>query len=420
VARLSAFPAYFEALSAVAEEAARAGQVVPRLVVDRTIGQVERLLALPPEDSPGVQPVPGGDARGRERVVKALREHVWPAYARYLEALRRYRPFARDTIGLSALPGGLETYVSLMWSFTSLDLDPERVHRLGIELLETVQEERRGIARGLGFADPEAALADLERSGRNRASSREELLRVAEDQVGRSWEVAPRFFGRLPRANCEVRPVEEFQEDDMPGAYYHIPSADGSRPGIYYVNTGHLDQRPLHQVATTTFHEANPGHHFQLSIELEFPDRLPLRRFGGFLVGDAFVEGWGLYAERLADEMGLFLTEYERLGMLEQQAFRAARLIVDTGIHALGWDRERAVRQMEATGSSRADAEIEVDRYIATPGQALAYMIGKLEIDRWRAAAARREGPSFSLRAFHDRVLALGSLPLRTLAAELE
>ena len=197
----------------------------------------------------------------------------------------------------------------------------------------------------------------------------------------------------------------------MPGAYYNSPTADGSRPGIYYVNTGSLEGRPLHQTATTSFHEANPGHHFQLSIEQEFDERLPLRRFGGFLVGDAFVEGWGLYSERLADEMGLFLDEYERLGMLEAQAFRAGRLIVDTGIHALGWDRERAVRQMMETGSTRLDSEIEVDRYVAMPGQALAYMLGKLEISRWRAERERAEGAAFDRRAFHDRVLAARVAP---------
>jgi uncharacterized protein (DUF885 family) len=213
--------------------------------------------------------------------------------------------------------------------------------------------------------------------------------------------------------------VEEFREDDMPGAYYNVPSADGSRPGTYYVNTGKLEDRPLHQTATTSFHEANPGHHFHLAIEQEFEDRHPIRRFGGDLVGSAFVEGWGLYSERLADEMGLFRDDYERLGMLEQQGFRAARLIVDTGIHALGWDRERAVRQMMETGTQRADCEIEVDRYVADPGQALAYMIGRMEIDRWRTESAQRLGKEFSLSAFHDRLLTLGSLPLPAIEREL-
>jgi uncharacterized protein (DUF885 family) len=419
VHRLRGFPTFLDETSGVGREAAREGQVVPTLVVDRAIGQVERLLALAPEDSPAMKPVQNASNSDRDQVVSALREAVWPAYAAYLDGLRAYRPSARESIGLCELPGGDEMYAAQISGFTSLPLDARSVHDTGHQQLAMIQEERQAIAKQLGYEDVEQALDAHQATGKNTARSRQEMLEVVTDQVARSWEAAPEYFGRLPKANCQVRPIDEFQEDDMPGAYYNPPTEDGSRPGTYYVNTGHLDARPLHQTATTSFHEANPGHHFQISIEQEFTERLPLRRFGGFLVGDAFVEGWGLYAERLADEMGLFLSEYERLGMLEAQAFRAARLIVDTGIHALGWDREQAVLKMMETGSSRMDAEIEVDRYIAMPGQALAYMIGKLDIDRMRAAAAQRDGSSFSLRDFHDRMLALGSLPLAVLDEEL-
>jgi uncharacterized protein (DUF885 family) len=419
ISRLRAFPGFLQETSDVAMEAVLVGQVAPGLVVDRAIAQVERLLSFGPEKSPAMKPVQSASNRDKEQVVTALREAVWPAYQAYLETLREYRPSARETIGLSALPGGDEIYASQILGFTSLPLEAQAVHDTGHQQLAMIQEERQTIAKQLGFEDVRSALADYQASGKNTAGSRQEMIDRVIDQVQRSWEAAANFFGRLPRANCEVRPIDEFQEDDMPGAYYNPPTEDGSRPGTYYVNTGHLEERPLHQTATTSFHEANPGHHFQLSIEQEFTDRLPLRRFGGFLVGDAYVEGWGLYSERLGDEMNLFLNEYERLGMLEAQGFRAGRLIVDTGIHALGWDRERAVQQMIETGCSRLDAEIEVDRYIALPGQALAYMIGKLEIDRLRAAAIEREGSSFSLRDFHDRVLALGSLPLPALESEL-
>jgi uncharacterized protein (DUF885 family) len=417
VRRLGALPAFLEAIGRVAEEAVEAGQTVPGLVIDRTIGQVERLLSLGPEGSPGMAPVDDASDTDKERVAAVLKEKVWPAYQGYLEALRRYRPHARDTVGLSALPNGDELYASQVLSFTTLPLKPREVHDIGVEELAKIQEERRRIAESLGFEDVESCIEAHMASGKDTAKSREELLDVVRDQVRRSWEAAPTFFGRLPRENCGVKPVEEFREDDMPGAFYQPPTADGSRPGTYFVNTGSLEQRLLHQTATTSFHEANPGHHFQLSIEQEFTDRLPLRRFGGFLVGDAFVEGWGLYSERLADQMGLFLDEYERLGMLEAQGFRAGRLIVDTGIHALGWDRERAILQMTETGSPRVESEIEVDRYIATPGQALAYMIGQLEIQRWRSRASQAEG--FDLKTFHDRVLALGSLPLAALEREL-
>jgi uncharacterized protein (DUF885 family) len=419
VGRLRAVPGWLDALGAVAMDGAREGMASPRLVVDRSIAQVERLLAMSPEDSPGMVPVGGGPNGARDRVAEVLREEVWPGYGRYLDMLRSYRSSATKTIGMSFLPDGEAMYAAQIEGFTTLSLAPKDVHETGLAELEKIQAERRAIAERLGHRDVAAALAEFVASGEDRASTREQMLRLVEQQVVRSWEAAPRYFGRLPRANCEVKPVEEFREDDMPGAFYNPPTADGSRPGIYYVNTGHLDERPLHQTATTSFHEANPGHHFQISIEMEFADRLPLRRFGGFLVGDAMVEGWGLYSERLADEMGLFLNDYERLGMLEAQGFRAGRLIVDTGIHALGWDRERAVQQMMETGSTRADSEIEVDRYISWPGQACAYMIGRLEIDRWRAELSKRDGDAFSLQDFHDRVLALGSLGLSTLAREL-
>jgi uncharacterized protein (DUF885 family) len=419
VGRLSAVPEYLDATGRVAEEAVKAGQVSPGLVVDRSIAQVERLLALDPSDSPAMGPLEEASAEPRDRVTNVLRDLVWPAYQRYLDVLRSYRPAARDTIGLLALPGGDAIYAGQVEGYTSLPLDPTVVHRTGQEELVKVLEGRLASARALGYEDVQTAVAEYTASGRDTAKSREEMLEVVRGQVERSWEAAPGYFGRLPKANCDVRPVEEFREQDMPGAFYVSPSADGSRAGVYYVNTGELGERPLHQTATTSFHEANPGHHFQISIEQEFDQRPRFRRFGGFLIGAAFTEGWGLYSELLADEMGLFLDEYERIGMFEAQGLRACRLIVDTGIHALGWDRERAVLQMQEAGTTRLDAEIEVDRYIADPGQALAYMIGRLEIQRWRAEAAEREGSGFSLQRFHDRVLALGSLPLKSLDREL-
>jgi uncharacterized protein (DUF885 family) len=263
------------------------------------------------------------------------------------------------------------------------------------------------------------AIAAHRASGENTPASTEAFVELARDQVQRSWEAAPQWFGHLPRANCEVRPVEPFREADMAGAFYLPPTEDGSRPGVYYINTFDLPTRDLHQLAGITFHEANPGHHFQLALEIEMDDRPALRRFGGILAGSAFCEGWGLYSERLADEFGLYVDGWERLGMLENQAHRAARLITDTGIHALGWTRDQAVVVLEDGGLSHTDSLIEVDRYIALPGQALSYMIGMIEIEDARAKAEAREGAAFSLRDFHDRVLALGQLPLPSFRREM-
>ena len=415
LARLSATPAYYAAAVEVSRDGLASGVVAPRIVVERTLAQVERLLAAPLEDSPALLAVPTEDAEGRERVVRALREIVHPALEGYRAALRDYLPHATETIGLAALPGGEAMYAAEILAHTTLPLTPREVHELGMDELERIQEERRACSQRLGYEDPARAAAEAA----SRAASPEELVALAEAQVAKGWEAAPAWFGRLPSEPCEVRSVEPFREADMPFAFYQPPSQDGSRRGVYYLNAYGLAHKPLHHLATTTYHEANPGHHLQIALEQELGDRPAIRRFAGYLTGTAFCEGWGLYAERLADEMGLFEDELERLGMLEMQGMRAARLVVDTGIHAFGWPRERAVALLEEAGVPRVDAEIEVDRYVTMPGQALAYKIGQHEIERLRAEAARREGPAFSLRDFHDRLLALGTLPLPAIRREL-
>ncbi len=421
LARLRAVPAFYAAVGEVARLGIAGGVTAPRVVAERTVAQIERLLATPVEDSPALMSVAEDDAEARAAVADVLRSDALPALDAFLAILRdEYLPRATETIGLSALPGGEAMYEAEILSWTTLSLGAQHVHDLGVEDLETIQEERRVSAEALGAPVAETAIRLLNESGRNTIASKDELKTIAEDQVRRGWDAAPGFFGRMPRQNCEVRIVEEYREADMAFAFYQPASEDGSRPGVYYVNGFELGDRPRHHLATTTYHEANPGHHFQIAIEQEMGDRPALRRFGGLMAGSAFAEGWGLYSERLADEMGLFADEAERLGMLDAQAHRAARLIVDTGIHALGWPRERAIAQLEQAGVPHTDAVIETDRYITLPGQALSYKIGQFEIERHRAEAAKRLGDAFSLAEFHDRLLALGSLPLPALRRELE
>ncbi len=418
--RLRAFPAFLAASAEVAREGIATGVVTPRIVVERTIAQIERILSLEPKDSPAMMPVGEDDPDARERVAGTVREVVYPAYESFLTVLRdEYLPVATETIGMSALPGGEAMYATEVLSWTSLPLDPRDVHELGVQRFDAIQAERYEVAAELGFESPAAAIADRKARGENTPQTPEQLVAMAEDQVARSWKVAPTYFGRLPSENCQVRRVEEFREADMPFAFYNPPTEDRSRPGIYYINAYDLPDRALHHIASVTYHEANPGHHFQLALEQEMTDRPALRRFGAGLAAAAFAEGWGLYAERLADEMGLYLDGWERLGMLDNQAHRAARLITDTGIHALGWTREAAVAKLEEGGQTHTDSVIEVDRYISLPGQALCYMIGMIEIEKARAAAASREGSAFSLRDFHDRVLAQGQLPLPSFRKEM-
>jgi uncharacterized protein (DUF885 family) len=419
IARLSAIPSYLRSIDEIVREGPTSGTLTPRVVAERAVGQVERLLAISPEDSPALAAVDPGDASARERVAAVIRDAVNPAYEGYLSTLREYLPHATGSIGLSELPHGDEMYATQILAWTTLPLEAQEIHDTGVERLAMIQDERRRIASGLGFSSAAEAVAAHTADGRNTAESREALLEVARDQVRRGWDAAPGFFGRRPTENCDVRLVEEFREADMPFAFYQPPTADGSRAGIYYVNAYDLPSRPLHHLATTSYHEANPGHHFQLTIEQQIPDRPKLRSFGGLLAGSAFIEGWGLYSERLADEMELFVDDYERLGMLDAQAHRAARLVTDTGIHALGWTRDASIEALEEAGVPHTDAVIEIDRYIAMPGQALAYMVGMIEIERAREAAAAKAGAHFSLKEFHDRILGLGSLPLPSLLREL-
>src|SRR4030095_387434 len=218
---------------------------------------------------------------------------------------------------------------------------------------------------------------------------------------------------------CDVKAVEEFKEKDAPFAYYFPPSTDGSRSGIYYANGYDLPNRKYTKLASTTYHEAVPGHHFQIALEMENPNLNTFRRLGARMVAGAYVEGWGLYSEKLADEMGLFRDEGERFGMLDAVAWRGARRVVDPGLHALRWPRQRSIDFLLEAGLSETDAVIETDRYIAWPGQDLTCKIGQREIERLRAELSARDGSHFDLRAFHDAVLGHGSLPLATLSREL-
>jgi uncharacterized protein (DUF885 family) len=417
--RLRALPSYLQECGEIAREGIATGVVSPRTVVERAIAQVERMVALSAEDAPPLAAVAEDDAAARERVAGVWTDVVAPAFAGFLDVLRDYLPHAAESNAVTDLPGGDAIYAAEIRSWTTLPLDPKEVHDLGNERWEAIQTERFEVAGRLGYDDPAAALAERKASGKDTPASAEALVELVKDQVQRSWNAAPQWFGRLPNANCRVREIEAYRAADMALAFYMPPTADGERPGTYYINTHDLAGMALHQIPAVTFHEANPGHHFQIALEMEFEDRPALRRFGGLLAGSSFAEGWGLYSERLADDMGLYTDDWERLGMLAAQAHRAARLITDTGLHAFGWTREDAIAKLEAGGSPHGESVTEVDRYIALPAQALAYMVGMVEIEDARRRTEEKEGASFDLRGFHDRLLALGQLPLPALRREL-
>ena len=393
--RLRAYGPYMDAYHGIVRESLESGVTAPRIVTERTIEQLKRLLAIPLDQAvvPSMARV-ASDA-DRERVREVVGEVVLPAQQAYLELLEsEYLAKSREEPGLWAAPDGDALYRQSIRSWTTLDLEPEDVHRIGLEELASIDEERRALAAKHGFGDDVVRYrTSLTDEPSSTPQSREELVARATEDIGRAGGLAPKWFGRTPRAACEVRPVEEFKEKDAPFAYYYPPTVDGSRPGIYYVNSYDLPSRTYLKLASTTYHEAIPGHHFQIALEIEHPSLNVFRRLGSRLVGGAFAEGWGLYSERLADEMGLYRDDGERLGMLDAQAWRAARLVVDSGMHGLRWSRQQSIDFLLKTGLSNTDAEIETDRYIVWPGQALTYMIGMREIRRLRREIEQRDGP---------------------------
>ena len=421
LARLHEYPKYMAANRELLSEALDSGLTAPRIVAQRTIAQLERMLAIPVDQAIIAQSVLCASDEDRERIRAVVRDEVYPADAAFLEALKgRYLGATREDPGIWSAPNGDALYRTQIRHWTTLDLDPEDVHQIGLDELSAIDDERRGIARAEGYGDDVVAYRNaIAADPANRPTSRAALVGRAEEDIERANAVAPRAFGRLPRTSCRVLPVEEFKEKDSPFAYYFPPAEDGSRPGTYYVNAYDLGSRTFPKLASTTYHEATPGHHFQITLEVEHPSLNRFRRLGSRLVGGAYVEGWGLYAERLADELGLYRDEGERLGMLDGQAWRAARLVVDTGLHALRWTRQQSIDFLLGAGLDDTDAVIETDRYICWPAQALTYKTGQREIERLRRELTARDGSSFDLREFHDQVLGHGSIPLATLAREL-
>ena len=420
LARLAAYPAYVDAHIGNIDEGLASGRTAAPVVFKRTIEQLERMVASPTDESP-LLAGPGANLDDAQRDVlrRAIEAHVEPAIERFLAAVRAAAPRARAGDGVWALADGEAVYATAILASTTLPLTALELHEYGLEQLADIDRDRLTIARELGHDDVASLRSFLQSDPSNFVTDPNDLVELARRQIEHAATAAPRWFGRLPKASCEVRAVEPYAAPEAPTAFYFPPAPDGSRAGIYFINTHEPASRPVHQLASITYHEAVPGHHFQISIESELEALHDLRRFGSRLAGMAYAEGWGLYSERLADEMGLYEDPRERLGMLDMQALRAARLVADTGLHAFRWTREEAVDFVEGSGQTRLMAASEVDRYICWPGQALAYMVGQREIRALRAEIAARDGDHFDLQAFHDQAIGHGGMPLATLRAQL-
>lgn len=420
IARWSQVAKYLDDEIANLREGIRLGYTAPRSNVQSVINQVDAMLKAPIGDSPFVQMAKkDAPASFRKALEELERNETRPAMVRYRDFLQKtYLAAARETIGVSANPNGAACYAAAVKYHATVEMKAQDIHDLGKAQIDRIWAEMKDIGkRGFNTDDPVALLKLVTTDPKYRFKSREELIKTAEDSIARAKAALPKWFGNLPMAPVIVEPYPPFLEKTAPGGQAVPPSADG-KPGKYLINAYKAEEQSRAGLESTAFHEAYPGHHLQGAIALERENLHPISRYF-FLSG--FGEGWGLYAERLADEMGLFTTDLDRLGLLSNEGLRAARLVVDSGMHALGWTRQQAIDYVLAhTTENRSGAEAEVDRYIAVPGQATSYMIGNLEIRKLRDEAKQKLGDRFDIRDFHDVVLEDGTMPLWVLRQKVE
>lgn len=432
LARWREMPRYIDAAAAGLRESLGDGLVASRPTVDHAVTMLEGLLAEPVAAWPLLAPLAGLDALGgwttaeRERfradLTAAVADEVQPAFARLHATLADViRPAARSAArpGIGHVPGGAEDYRRLARYHTSLDRSPEEFHQIGLAEIGRIDAELTDLgARAIGTRGLAATLAALRADPALHFAARDDVFATAEASLGRAREAIPAWFGRLPKAPCVVVTIPAHEEAHTTIAYYRGPAEDGSRPGQFYVNTSEPQTRPRYEAEVLAFHESIPGHHLQIAIAGELEGVPAFRRHLG---PTAFIEGWGLYSERLSGDMGLYSGDLDRIGVASYDAWRAARLVVDTGLHVMGWSRDSAIAFMtEHTALAANNIANEVDRYLAIPGQALAYKTGQMEMLRLRADARARLGERFDIRGFHDAVLGNGAIPLPVLAEVVE
>ncbi|MGW4248657.1 DUF885 domain-containing protein [Nocardia sp. NPDC004722] len=408
-----------------------AGRTPAHITIERSLNQLDGYLASDLATDPfAALPGPAdweGESAWRAELSEVVRDVIRPAFAAYRAVLAdELRPAARsdEQPGLCWLgDDGADIYGRLLRRHTTLpDLGADEIHQLGLDELAGLRAEYEEVgARLFGLTDQTAIFTRLREDTALRYGDGAQIMADARAYLAAAQAEMGNWFGRLPRQSCDIVPVPDFLAADAPAAYYFPPAADGSRPGAYYVNLREPKTRNRYETAAVAYHEAIPGHHLQLTIANEL-DHLPRFQRMSFS-NTAFVEGWALYTERLADEMGLYPDDLARIGMLAADSWRSCRLVVDTGLHAKGWTRQQAIDFMVANAPVGVDEIIvEIDRYIAMPGQAVAYKVGQLEIRRQRAQSTTRLGSAFDIKTFHDKILGSGSVSLpvlRDLAASL-
>ena len=405
--------------------------VLPQVVAERTIPVLAGHIVTNVERSVFYKPIAKMpdtiSAHDANRLESLYRDHIStvlvPAYKKLHDFLVvEYLPRTRPTVGLGALPGGPAWYAYLVKQHTTSNHSPSEIHEIGRKRLIELAREMEEIKRQVGFEGTLAGFfVELRTNPMFYCDESEDLVAMYEGVRDRVGPHLPQLFNVMPKTDYLIREVESFRAPSAPAAQYIPGTPDGTRPGVFYVNTFKLDERPKFEVEAISLHEAAPGHHFQISISQEIEGMPAFRRFSMGPTSNAYVEGWGLYAESLGEELGMYKDPYQRMGLLAADALRCGRLVVDTGLHAFGWTREKAIEEMKkATPLSEQDITAEIERYIAWPGQALGYKIGQLKIRELRTRSEQALGDEFDVRGFHDVVLKLGAVPLVVLEREVD
>ncbi|WP_146909046.1 DUF885 domain-containing protein [Arenimonas daejeonensis] len=426
--RAAAVPQLLATMQANMREGMAAGVVQPKVLMLKVIPQLDALVKDKPEDTLFWRPIAempeDFSAEDKARLTEAYRalvaDQLMPAY-RDLRAFvnDEYLPACRDTVSLSALPDGEAWYAYRVKQSTTTDLTPAQIHDIGLAEVARIHGEMDAVMQQTGFKGTREEFFEFVTKDKQFEFATEEELLVAYRALeAKVNEKTGELFSLIPKAAFEIRPVEPFRAQSAAGGSYMRPSEDGSRPGVFYVNTYDLPTRKRWDAESLFLHEAIPGHHFQLALQQELTGLPKFRRFGGEI---AFSEGWGLYAESLGKELGVYTDPYQYFGRLQAEMWRAIRLVVDTGLHSKGWTREQVIEYMKAnSATSDTEAVAETERYIAIPGQALAYKIGELKIKELRARAEAELGDKFDIRGFHAEVLQDGSVPLAVLEAKVD
>ncbi len=428
LARIALVPARMRSYGEISAKAAREGFVQPCVTLSGFPATITGNIADDPAKSRFYLPfaaerpaaIPGADwQRLQARARDLIQGQITPSYRDFAALYdRELKAKCRQSVGVSALPQGKEYYAYLVGNYTTTDLTPDEIHRIGLREVASIRADMVKVAASAGFPSREAMIADMRSNPKYYAKSPAELLEATAIVTKTIDGKMPSLFTRLPRLPYGIRPMAAATAPGDTTARYQPGSPDAGVAGFYLVNTTKLDQRPLWEVPVLSVHEAVPGHHMQIATQQEL-DLPAWRKYGTFFT--AFVEGWGLYSERLGTDMGLYDTPQKEMGRLSYQMWRATRLVVDTGLHSKGWTKERAVAFMK-DNSALTDANIdaEVNRYISSPGQALAYKIGQLRIEELRTRSEQALGPKFDLRRFHDAVLGQGAVPLDALEAQID